>query len=117
MASGKERVIQAVQECNESGYTREDGKWVDPIPVQKVAIEEGFRAVIRQNVGKEGSEDFDLWKVINPKVALREGNTIAENFSRAFNQWANQAEKALAESPVVDELQRKAEEYEQTADD
>lgn len=95
--SGADRVKQAAAACDEEGYKRDDGRWVDPLEVQKVAVEEGFRVAA-------DDPDFDVWTIVNPDVALREGSTVAENFERVFDQWAGTAEKSLDESAIRDRL-------------
>lgn len=98
MAKGKERVIQAAEECDEEGYEREDGKWVDPLPVQEAAIHEGFRAAAQE-------QNFDVWSVVNKDVALHEGKTLAENFERVFQSWSDTVERPEMKQAVMDRIE------------
>lgn len=105
MAKGKERVIQAAEQCDEEGFEREDGKWVDPLPVQEAAIHEGFRAAAQE-------QNFDVWSVVNKSVALQEGKTLAENFERVFQSWSDTVNRP----EMVNAVEDKIEEMEQDGD-
>lgn len=99
MSSGKDRVIRAAQQCEEEGHHRDDGKWVDPLPVQEVAIHEGFRRA-------SDDDAFDVWTVVNKRATLREGDTVAENFERVFEQWDDQVNSPEIVQAVEDALDR-----------
>jgi len=91
----KEKILAAAEEAEEDGFERDDGRWVDPPLVQKVAIEVGF---------KQAADDqqFDVWSVVNPKVAIREDNTLAENFGRVYDQYENVAERPELKERLVE---------------
>lgn len=101
MASGKERVLRAVEQCEEDGYERSDGMFVDPLPVQKVAIHEGFR---------QATEDsqFDIWTVVTPGAVLQEDRTIAENFEAVVEQWDKTVDQPEVKQRL-EEIQRRYE--------
>lgn len=99
MASIKEKLEQAAEQAETDGYEREDGKWVDPMPVQKVAIESGFSAA-------SDDPDFSIWSVVNWDVAYREGNTVAENFERVFDQWEQTVEDERLKERVVELIEQ-----------
>lgn len=114
MSSGKDRVVRAAEECDEEGFERDDGKWVDPVPVQRVAIEEGFRQAVKQADSTAGTDDFDVWSVINPDAALREGDTVAENFRRVWDQWKSTTNRDEIKQAYMED---KMEDLEQDVDE
>lgn len=81
----KQKLAEAVERADQDGFERDDGRWVDPPTVQKAAIEIGFANAAKM-------DGFDIWTVVNPSVAIRDGQTLAENFERVYDQYSQVAE-------------------------
>lgn len=97
----RQRLMEAAERADTQGYTRDDGRYVDPPEVQKEAIEIGFEAAA-------DDPSFDIWSIVNPTVAIREGKTMAENFARVIDQWDQTVEKPALKEKLL-ELQEKRE--------
>lgn len=104
MARARDRIARAAQRaehgptCTSCGYEADagenldtcprcgNGQFADPLPVQKVAIEEGFR---------QAAEDptFDIWTVVSFEVYAERGDPLAENFARIGEAYFEQVDK------------------------
>lgn len=104
MSRSNERIARAAEQAEQDGYHREsDGRFVDPLPVQKVAIEEGFR--------KSADElTFDIWSLVDWDRVAREGDTLAENFERVVDEFKTAVDKPGLEQRVRELIEQQKQE-------
>lgn len=105
--AGRERVARVLDQTNQQAYERDDGRTVDPLPVQAVIIEEAF---------KTSTEDpeFDIWTVVDKRPTLSEGDTLYENLQRVIDEYGRVEDRVLDHPDVQEQLQAMADDYEQS---
>jgi hypothetical protein len=102
MSTAEELLAEGVKKARKQGYQQKrGGRWstpdgtlldkgVDPLPIQKAAIEAGFKEARNQVDGP--NEEFDIWSIATPEVCLREGDPLPDNFERVVEEWETVAD-------------------------
>lgn len=101
MSSAEQQLSAAIQDAKQSGYMQNGSRWItpsgrtlpegaDPLPVQKAAIQIGFRAAA-------DDPEFDIFSVV-AESAVNESRTTAENMRQVFKRWEKQTDKSVNEA-------------------
>lgn len=101
MSSAEQQFGQAIEQAKQAGYHENpSGEWVtpdgrtlptgiDPKPVQEAAIALGFEQATE-------TPGFDIWTVVDRSM-VREGDSLADNFSRVVSQFQASSEDVAEE--------------------